>query len=249
MAGGSELGRNLHLEFVAIGDTIEVDGNLARRTASACLPEEPVEGAEPPEGEEVPEPPTAEMLARLTSGQVWGSVAVTKGGIRKFPEGRYAEIELTTDDRYTAGSLQIAVTSTTPPALEGRKIKSIFMTPNARIIDVYGQIWATGEPEAMFGYPICNLEGNLTCEGWDTFVHPSKTRIGLLLRPDGLLFLFLGDEKHKPQYKASIPTLIFGKNPAYLVVDLQGRCTQVTMQDTRPPRLSADLYDEGNAAA
>ena len=38
--------------------------------------------------------------------EVWGSVAVTKGGIRKFPEGRYAEIELTTDDRYTAGSLQ-----------------------------------------------------------------------------------------------------------------------------------------------
>ena len=109
------------------------------------------------------------VAGQFLQWEVWGSVAVTKGGIRKFPEGRYAEIELTTDDRYTAGSLQIAVTSTTPPALEGRKIKSIFMTPNARIIDVYGQIWATGEPEAMFGYPICNLEGNLTCEGWDTF--------------------------------------------------------------------------------
>ena len=29
---------------------------------------------------------------------------MTKGGIRKFPEGRYAEIELTTDDRYATGS-------------------------------------------------------------------------------------------------------------------------------------------------
>jgi hypothetical protein len=227
---------NLHLEFVAIGDAIEVDGNFAKRTASACLPEDKPVGDEANPDEEAPEPLSAEALARLMSGQVWGSVAVTKGGLRKFPEGRYAEIELSTDDRYTAGSLQIAVTSTSPENLEGRTLKSLFMTPSARIIDVYGQIWATAEPEVMFGYPICKHEGNL--EVWDTFVHPSGTRIGLLLRPDGLLFLFLNR-----QYKASIPTQILGKNPAYLVVDLQGRCTRVAMQDTRPPRLSAEYYE------
>jgi hypothetical protein len=231
---------NQHLEFIAIGDAIEVEGNSAKRTASACLPEDfsPRKAKEALPDEE--SGLTAEQLARLMSGQVWGSVAMTKGVLRKFPEGRYAEFELTTDDRYTAGSLQIAVTSTSPDHLEGRKLKSLFMTPIARIIDVYGQIWATAEAEVMFGYPICKHEGNL--DGWDTFVHPSGTRIGLLLRPDGLLFLFLNR-----QYKASIPTLILGKNPAYLVVDLQGRCTQVAMQDTRPPRLSAELYEENNA--
>jgi hypothetical protein len=232
-------------EFIALGDAIEVEGGVARRAACACLPdnfthkskndEAPPEDP-PAEGEEQPTLTEAELDKRM-SGQAWGSVAMTKTTLKKFPEGRYAEIELKTDARYTAGSLQVAVTSTSPTDLEDKKLKSLFMIEHARIVDVYGQIWATANNEVMFGYPICRHEGNL--EGWDTFVHPPGTRIGLLLRPDGLLFLFLNR-----QYRASIPTMLHGKDAAYLVVDLQGRCTQVSMLDTRPPRLSAELYEE-----
>jgi hypothetical protein len=231
-------------EFVALGDSIEVEGGVARRADVACLPSNFEHGSkieeatEEPTGEEGEPTKLSEAdTVRLMSGQVWGSVAMTKTTLKKFPEGRYAEIELRTDVRYTAGSLQVAVTSTSPADLEGKKLKSLFMIEHARIVDVYGQIWATAENAAMFGYPICKHEGNL--EGWDTFVHPPGTRIGLLLRPDGLLFLFLNR-----QYRASIPTMLHGKDAAYLVVDMQGRCTQVSMLDTRPPRLSAELYEE-----
>merc|ERR1712031_22057 len=136
-------------------------------------------------------------------GHGLGNCGDARSHHEEISRGRYTELQLEVDERYVAGSLQLGVTSTTPESVQV-PLKSVFHLPHTRIIDVYGQVWVTKETSPVYGYPVAAQDGD-PVSNWDTFCMPSGTKIGALLRPDGLLLLCVNRA-----FRCSVPTEIEG---------------------------------------
>lgn len=184
---------------------------------------------------------------RMITGKPWDGVVMSEHPIRVFPQGHYFAVQITEVDPRFQGGLGLGVTAENfaqlhrkCPAAAG-EIESF-----TGVCSYYnGQLRKRGRffPGAgIFGLPEASrLKEPHECDWKASQDLAVGDEVGLLVRPDGALSLFVNGERRLHVADAGAPSCA---GPLFAVVDILGHCVAVQAKSSSPPISCARAMEE-----